>query len=113
LTGGEDINDITEPVTEIISGTINLNTTEPAVETSTETEIDTPEENTVFTEEETTYIITETNSDTTEEKLYVVTKSGTKYHYATCYHARNPYKYLTKEEAEKLGYEPCSVCKPE
>lgn len=47
------------------------------------------------------------------ENVYV-TKSGEKYHLPNCQHVR--YKTntieISKEEAVKLGYEPCKVCNP-
>lgn len=46
------------------------------------------------------------------EEIYIVTKSGEKYHLPDCQYVR--YKTntisLTLDEAIKLGYEPCSVC---
>jgi micrococcal nuclease len=41
-----------------------------------------------------------------------VTKSGKKYHRASCVHLNNSRKPLSLTEARKQGYEPCSQCKP-
>lgn len=51
-----------------------------------------------------------------EEKLYVVSKNGTKYHYPWCSGAQrikeeNKVWFSTKEEAEKAGYTPAANCK--
>lgn len=50
------------------------------------------------------------------EKLYVVSKNGTKYHYPWCSGAQrineeNKIWFSTKEEAERAGYTPASNCK--
>ncbi len=50
------------------------------------------------------------------EKLYVASKSGTKYHYPWCSGATNIKEenkiwFSSKEEAEKAGYSPASNCK--
>ncbi len=50
------------------------------------------------------------------EKLYVASKSGTKYHYPWCAGAvnikeENKIWFSSKEEAEKSGYSPASNCK--
>lgn len=51
-----------------------------------------------------------------EEKLFVASKNGTKYHYPWCSGAQrikeeNKVWFNTKEEAEKAGYTPASNCK--
>ncbi|MFC1751649.1 hypothetical protein ACFLY5_00700 [Patescibacteria group bacterium] len=51
-----------------------------------------------------------------EEKLYVVSRNGTKYHYPWCSGAQrikeeNKIWFATKEEAEKAGYTPAANCK--
>ncbi len=53
---------------------------------------------------------------TREEKLFVASKSGTKYHFPWCPGAQsikeeNKVWFNTKEEAEKAGYQPASNCK--
>ena len=50
------------------------------------------------------------------DKLYVVSKNGTKYHYPWCSGAlnikeENKIWFVTKEEAEKAGYTPAANCK--
>ncbi len=50
------------------------------------------------------------------EKVYVASKSGTKYHYPWCPGAlnikeENKIWFSSKEEAEKSGYQPASNCK--
>lgn len=55
-------------------------------------------------------------SDTNSEKLYVASKSGTKYHYPWCPGAlnikeENKIWFSSKEEAEKSGYAPARNCK--
>lgn len=51
-----------------------------------------------------------------EEKLYVASKNGTKYHYPWCSGAQNIKEenkiwFSAKEEAEKAGYSPAANCK--
>ena len=61
--------------------------------------------------------ISTTNPDlTAEEKLYVASKNGTKYHYPWCSGAQrineeNKIWFSTKDEAEKAGYTPAANCK--
>ncbi len=50
------------------------------------------------------------------EKLYVASKNGTKYHFPWCSGAQtikeeNKIWFSTKEEAEKAGYTPAANCK--
>jgi len=57
-----------------------------------------------------------TPSVDSEEKLFVVSKNGTKYHYPWCSGAQrineeNKIWFDTKEEAEKAGYTPAANCK--
>ena len=55
--------------------------------------------------------ITELEED---DKLYYVAKTGTKYHTKDCYHINlDECITITKEEAEKMGYEPCKDCNPD
>lgn len=42
-----------------------------------------------------------------------VTKSGTKYHRADCYHLTASAQEMTIEEAVAKGYEPCTYCRPD
>ena len=40
------------------------------------------------------------------------TPSGAKYHLATCRMVENVSEKITVEEADKLGLDPCKICKP-
>ena len=56
------------------------------------------------------------NDGSGEEKLFVASKNGKKYHYPWCSGAQrineeNKIWFNTKEEAEKAGYTPASNCK--
>ena len=42
----------------------------------------------------------------------VITAKGKKYHRPDCRTVKQYVKELTVEEAQKLGYKPCKVCKP-
>ncbi|MBQ2617559.1 MAG: hypothetical protein IJG51_10950 [Synergistaceae bacterium] len=42
----------------------------------------------------------------------VITANGKKYHRPKCHMAKKYVKELTVEEAKKLGYKPCKICKP-
>ena len=55
--------------------------------------------------------VTELSEDEDEEK-FVVTPSGRRYHVQGCRHAGNIHAYLTREEAESRGYDPCRTCNP-
>lgn len=44
--------------------------------------------------------------------MVVVTAKGKKYHRPDCRTVKQMVKELTVEEAQKLGYKPCKVCKP-
>ena len=46
------------------------------------------------------------------EEIFAVTEQGVKYHRSNCTTVRNVKEYLTKENAENLGYEPCGLCLP-
>jgi len=99
----------TDPTTEIISNTIPFSqdkTLEITQETTKSPETVATVEITEKTEE-----INETE-ETIPEDLYVITPSGKKYHYPTCRTVKSIKQYLSKEEAEKLGYEPCKICNP-
>ena len=103
----------TEPATEIISNTAVFTQAEETdeikevIETSSE-ELTEP----TSLIEQTKVTVTESITTTESAELYVITPSGKKYHRQTCRYAANVKQYVTKEEAEKLGYEPCKVCKP-
>jgi micrococcal nuclease len=45
--------------------------------------------------------------------LVYVGRSGTKYHRADCYTIRNSKRAISLSEAERAGYGPCSLCKPD
>lgn len=47
-----------------------------------------------------------------ESPLVVITAKGKKYHRADCRTVKQVMRTLTAEEAQKLGYSPCKVCKP-
>ena len=119
----------TPPPTEIISGVMSFSKTEN-IEITENTEIientEVPEISS--TEEEPTEITSEieseseTDGDENEENeeneeeeniLYVITPSGKKYHYPTCRTVKNIKQYLTKDEAEQMGYDACKICNPE
>lgn len=105
----------TAATTNIISGTIPLNPTESTTIAETTTidesaEITGTEESTEPTE---SIGHTEPDLSTEVSEPYVITPSGKKYHYPTCRHAKNIKQYISKEEAERLGYGPCGTCKPE
>ncbi len=42
----------------------------------------------------------------------VITAKGKKYHRPGCHTLKKYVKELTVEEAKKLGYKPCKICKP-
>lgn len=44
--------------------------------------------------------------------MVVITAKGKKYHRSNCRTVKQYVKELTVEEAQKLGYKPCKVCKP-
>lgn len=48
----------------------------------------------------------------TVEKVVYVTKTGKKYHKASCHHLRQSKIKTTQTEAKKQGYTACKVCKP-
>lgn len=114
-------------VTEIISNTMSFTTdiveTVEIQETETEAEITTETETETTSEIQITHEISEIpgtaeaseNIDESKkpEKLYVITPSGKKYHYPNCRTVKTIKQYITKEEAEKQGYEPCKICKPD
>jgi len=107
-----------EPSTEIISGTLPFssaeNTTVPQTtkipETSKSFELsEIPE----ITDTDMIEITEEATAAVSDLALYVITPSGKKYHYPTCRTVKTIKDYLTKEEAEQLGYEPCKICNPQ
>lgn len=52
--------------------------------------------------------------ETTENKteLYVITPSGKKYHYPHCRTVKQIKEHLSKEDAERQGYDACKICNP-
>jgi len=106
--------DETYPPTEIVSGvtpyfkdaeTQKISLTEdPKTEAKTDPETETENTDVVTAEAYT--------EDTNGAILYVITPSGKKYHCQTCRTVKTVKQYLTKEEAEKSGYEPCKICNP-
>jgi len=106
--------DSEEPVTA--DGTVRFgDITEPPAEPTADIEETTTESMPEITEIE---IIPEPPEETTElledmqEEVFVVTPSGRRYHVEGCRHARNVHEYLTREEAESKGYDPCRTCNP-
>ena len=47
-----------------------------------------------------------------EASLVVITAKGKKYHMADCRTVKQVMRTLSAEEAQKLGYSPCKVCRP-
>lgn len=71
-------------------------------------------ETTVEATSEAVVIETATEQNKNIETLYYVTPSGKKYHLAECPHINpNNCIAITKEQAEKMGYEPCKDCNPD
>jgi len=102
-----------EEPTEIIEPETSVDTTKKAAPTQDETEkiTEPPETKTEISE----IIQDETNNNDENngnEEKFVVTPSGKRYHVEGCHHGRNVKEYLTREEAESRGYEPCKTCKP-
>ena len=48
----------------------------------------------------------------TSQDIYK-TPSGTKYHLASCRMVENTSEKITGNEAQKLGLQPCKICKPD
>ena len=93
-----------EPVTEIV--------TDESYENETEA-IDETEKDIISEEDESGESENEKSEEKSEnEEKFVVTPSGRRYHIESCHHGRNVKEYLTREEAESKGYEPCQTCKP-
>jgi len=109
----EENQEETNPPTEIVSGTISLSKDDNTNNTEDikDTYIETTEVPTIIEFEEATKS-PETTEDTNAPILYVITPSGKKYHYPTCRTVKTIKQYITKEEAEQLGYEPCKICNP-
>ncbi|MCL1858435.1 MAG: hypothetical protein FWF92_04305 [Oscillospiraceae bacterium] len=112
----------TDPLTDIITGTLSYsqaeNTDNTEIIFSTETtEIITITESSKIIEITTDSEDRENTENIDEDidkiaELYVITPSGKKYHYSTCRTVKNIKEYLTKEKAEQMGYEPCKICNP-
>ena len=47
-----------------------------------------------------------------DSSMVVITAKGKKYHRPDCHTLKKYVRTLTVEEAKKLGYKPCKVCKP-
>jgi methylphosphotriester-DNA--protein-cysteine methyltransferase len=47
-----------------------------------------------------------------EAQTVYITKTGTKYHRASCQYLRKSQFAITMKEAVDRGYQPCSVCEP-
>jgi len=104
--------DLTDTTTNIISGTISFTSAPPAKTELPATTAETTE-SIEYTELTETVESSETSEPHESPESYVITPSGKKYHYPTCRTAQNIKQYISKEEAERLGYEPCKICKPE
>lgn len=96
-----DINNIetiaaTRPITYTSAKSVTESTTEPVIETTAES------------------VITEPSVPQLDKKIKV-TKSGKKYHLPDCQYVayKNNTIELEIEEALRIGYTPCSVCRPE
>ena len=46
------------------------------------------------------------------EEIYAITETGDKYHRVNCPTMKKVKEYMTKTEAENLGYDPCGLCQP-
>ncbi|MCL2773212.1 MAG: hypothetical protein FWD71_07655 [Oscillospiraceae bacterium] len=115
----------TAATTQVISNTMSFDTeqsTEPAQTSAAAAESSNPPNVTDFTNitnftENFIDTITEmseniSNTPDSGETLYVITPTGKKYHYPNCRLVKTIKQYVTKEEAEAMGYTPCKVCKP-
>lgn len=49
---------------------------------------------------------------TVKEQVVYITKTGKKYHKASCHHLRKSKIEMKKSKAKELGYTACAVCKP-
>lgn len=67
---------------------------------------------TVNSAETTTTLGNNTKSEDKKEEVVYITKSGKKYHRAGCRYLKSSQIKISKEEAIKKGYTPCSVCNP-
>ena len=47
-----------------------------------------------------------------KEQVVYITKTGKKYHKASCHHLRKSKIEMKKSKAKELGYTACAVCKP-
>ena len=56
-------------------------------------------------------IIMGCTSNSPGQSVYT-TKTGKKYHTATCQHLKYSKKEITFQQAIDLGYKPCSICRP-
>lgn len=55
---------------------------------------------------------TSSNNNSRDNTIVYVTKSGQKYHRASCTYLRKSKISITLGEAKKEGYTPCSKCNP-
>jgi len=49
---------------------------------------------------------------TPEDQIVYITDTVFKYHRAGCRYLKHSEKTITREKAERRGYQPCKVCKP-
>ena len=60
----------------------------------------------------TTTVGNNTKSEDKKEEVVYITKSGKKYHRAGCKYLKSSQIKISKKEAIKKGYTPCSICNP-
>jgi len=108
--GEESPPESTEP--EITSELTNAGADDPVRPQNTATEILSETEITEQPEETTAGDAVLSVPPPENEEKFVVTPSGKRYHVESCRHAQNVKEYLTREEAEAKGYDPCKTCKP-
>jgi len=49
---------------------------------------------------------------TAKEQVVYITKTGKKYHTASCHHLKKSKIEIKKSKAKELGYTACAACKP-
>lgn len=94
------------------SAVITTNTTTaPATSTTTTTTERTTTTSKATTTSASTTTTKRVAAENNEEEVYYITKTGTKYHLANCYHiAGRAVMSASKNELERMGYQPCAVC---
>ena len=51
-------------------------------------------------------------TDIAKEQVVYITKTGKKYHKASCHHLKKSKIEIKKAKAKELGYTACAACKP-